>query len=94
MSCVPHKKCVQLSKIINEVFRRWAQYYEFEVDAIFKMKNGAEAPIFLTDICSMSCVNEIVQHKLFNAVADGIHTARPFEVIGDSSSVTPSISAY
>ena len=24
------------------------------------MKNGAEAPIFLTNICSMSCVNEIV----------------------------------
>ena len=46
------------------------------------MKNGAEAPISLTDICSMSCVNEIVQHKLFNAVADGIHTARPFKVIG------------
>ena len=30
MSCVPHKKCVQLSKIINEVFRRWEQYFCFE----------------------------------------------------------------
>lgn len=54
-------------------------------------KNGAEAPIFLTDICSMSCVNEIVQHKLFNAVADGIHTARPFKVIGGFEFVAPSI---
>lgn len=29
-SCVPHKKCVQLPKIRNEVFRRWAQYFCFE----------------------------------------------------------------
>ena len=46
-------------------------------------KNGAEAPIFKIIFQLLLSIHEVAKDKFFNAVADGIHTARPFKVIGD-----------
>lgn len=48
---------------------------------IFYEESGAETPIFLTVICYMSCVNEIVQYELFDAVVDGVHTPGVFHFV-------------
>ena len=48
---------------------------------IFYEESRAEAPIFLTVICYMSCVNEIVQYELFDAVVEGVHTPGVFHFV-------------
>ena len=46
------------------------------------MKSGAEAPLFVIDIRLHSIVHKIAEDKLFDTVANGVHLARPFKVIG------------
>ena len=46
------------------------------------MKSGAEAPLFVIDIRLHSIVHKIAEDKLFDTVANGVHSARPFKVIG------------
>lgn len=46
------------------------------------MKSGAEALLFVIDIRLHSIVHKIAEDKLFDTVANGVHSARPFKVIG------------
>lgn len=58
------------------------KYAEFQENLRFRYEKAepVSAPLWV-GYSVVLCVHEIVQNELFDAVADGVHTAGPFHLI-------------